>query len=251
MTGCCTTVSPLSVTAQPILDGTNHPDLAPSDLTDFSANASESCNILSPTLCKMVNADGYTALLFVWISIQLAWVGMLLFVQFIQVSRAMTTFENMYGIQDPAASLAFTSTGAPLDPNHAVPAAIAAPDGSVPPGAVHKHGHRGGFLKQVARLLGVEPFLETIRGRGAATGGGLKNAGRRKKRNPYSKGVIVNCRDFWCDPAPLLGKRENGSAMLDGEPVNYTDMYESPSLMTMGRGRRRGGYEAVPAAEEV
>ncbi|KAF6806187.1 palmitoyltransferase akr1 [Colletotrichum musicola] len=39
--------------------------------------------------------------------------------------------------------------------------------------------------------------------------------------------------------------------MLAGEPINYTAMYESPSLMAMSRGRRRaGGYESV-AAEEV
>lgn len=173
---------------------------------------------------------------------------MLLFVQFIQVSRAMTTFENMYGIQDGAPTSAFTSTGTPLDPAQA---ALAAPDGSVAPGAAggHKHAHRGGFLKQWARLLGVEPFLETVRGRGAATGGNARSA-RRRKRNPYSRGVVANCRDFWCDPAPVFGRRDNGAAVLGGEPINYAAMYESPSLMEMTRGRRRGGYEAV-AAEEV
>ena len=49
---------------------------------------------------------------------------MLLFVQFLQVSRAMTTYENMFGIDNrSAASLtsAFTSTGAPLDPSQPAP----------------------------------------------------------------------------------------------------------------------------------
>ncbi|KAH6693420.1 palmitoyltransferase AKR1 [Plectosphaerella plurivora] len=214
-------------------------------LTDFSTDASDSCNILSATLCKVVNADAYSAVLALWATLQLSWVSMLLFVQFVQVSRAMTTFENMYGIQDGSHTSAFTSTGTPLDPAHA---ALAAPDGSAAPAHGHKHAHRGGFLKQWARLLGVEPFLETVRGRGAATGG-AKNA-RRKKKNPYSRGVIANCRDFWCDPAPVFGRRENGSAVLGGDHINYTAVYESPSLMDMGRGRRRGGYEAV-AAEEV
>ncbi|CRK44203.1 hypothetical protein BN1723_000889 [Verticillium longisporum] len=217
-------------------------------LNDVSINASDSCSILSPTLCKIVNADGYTAVLSIWITVQLTWVSMLLFVQFVQVSRAMTTFENMYGIRDASATSAFTSTGTPLDPNQA---ALAAPDGSVAPSALSKHGHahRGGFMKQMFRLLGVEPFLETVRGRGAATGGNAKNM-RRKKRNPYSRGIVTNCRDFWCDPAPTFGQRENGAAVLGGEPVDYTAMYESPSLMDIGRGRRRGGYEVV-AAEEV
>lgn len=181
----------------------------------------------------MINADSYTALLAVWISLQLLWVTMLLFTQFFQVSRAMTTYENMYGIRDSTATTAFTSTGTPLDPNHAtVPATT--------PQAVHGHNHKGGILKTWGRLLGVDPFIETIRGRGAAT---TKN--KRKNKNPYSRGCITNCKDFWCDPAPVFGQRETGAAVLGGERIDYTAMYESPSLMQLTGRRERGGYEAV------
>ena len=42
--------------------------------------------------------------------------------------------------------------------------------------------------------------------------------------------------------------------MLGGMKVNYNEMYESPSMMTLrldaASGRRRGGYEAV-ASEDV
>jgi palmitoyltransferase len=181
---------------------------------------------------------------------------MLLFVQFIQVSRAMTTYENMFGVNHArsAASLAsaFTSTGAPLDPGSAPPPPAGSDIGPHAPsdGHGHRHGHRhGGFLKHWARLLGVDTFIETARGRGAAAGGK-----RKSNRNPFSRGCLANCRDFWCDPAPVFGRRETGAAVLGGVPVNYTEMYERPSVMDLlgggGGGRRAGGYEAV-AGEEV
>ncbi|CAJ0553324.1 Ff.00g118360.m01.CDS01 [Fusarium sp. VM40] len=198
-----------------------------------STNASETCNVLSPSLCKYINADPYTAVLAVWITLQLLWVTMLLFTQFIQVARAMTTYENMFGVRDGTTLTALTSTGAPLDPNHPSLSATT-------PSSAHSHKHKGGMLKQWSRILGVDPFIETITGRGAVSG---KN--KRKKKNPYSRGCISNCKDFWCDPAPVFGQRENGSAVLGGERVDYTAMYESPGLMQLTGRRERGGYEAV------
>jgi palmitoyltransferase len=108
------------------------------------------------------------------------------------------------------------------------------------------------MLKTWSRLLGVDTFIETARGRGAAAGG--KKRGR-ESRNPFSRGCVANCRDFWCDPAPVFGRRETGAAVLGGVPVNYTEMYESPAVMEVLRGggrggARRGGYESV-AGEEV
>ncbi|CAK7209815.1 palmitoyltransferase akr1 [Sporothrix bragantina] len=215
------------------------------------------CNLLSPGLCAVVNADAFTLLVAIWATLQLSWVSMLLFVQFVQVSRAMTTYENMYGVNPhghghggvSALQSAFTSTGAPLNPA----AAGAGGDDGHGHGHSHGHGHghsHGGFLKQWSKILGVDTFIETATGRGAAAGGSNK---KRRNQNPYSRGCVTNCRDFWCDPAPLFGQRETGSALLGGQPINYTDMYESPRLMEAVRKRNNGNgasYEAV-AAEEV
>lgn len=206
--------------------------------------------MLSPALCRVVNADSYSLFLTIWASLQLTWVAMLMFVQFVQVTRAMTTYENMFGVDYKSAgslSSAFTVTGAPLDPSQLPPSGAAADAG----GGGHGHGHHGhkhgkGFLKQWGKLLGVDAFIETAAGRGAATGKGSK----RRRGNPYSRGCITNCKDFWCDQAPLFGKRETGVAVLDGQTVNYTELYESPTAMEIPRGRRSGGYEAV-AAEDV
>lgn len=190
----------------------------------------------------MINTDAYTLILAFWVTLQLLWVTMLMFVQFVQVSRAMTTYENMYGLQDSSITSGFTSTGRPLDPNHP----SLEPQDADGHGHGHSHRHKDGWLKNWARLLGVDPFIETVRGRGAATG---KN--KRKKKNPYSRGCMSNCKDFWCDPQPFFGQREPGMGMLGGEHVNYTSIYESPSLMEPTRGRRRGGYEQVTGEEEV
>ncbi|PHH89719.1 hypothetical protein CDD83_5416 [Cordyceps sp. RAO-2017] len=208
----------------------------------MSAHASESCSVLGASLCRLLNADSYTLILAAWISLQLVWVTMLVFTQFFQISRALTTYENMTGIHlSPVSTTALTSTGTPLDPNHA---SLASGSGG-PGGHGQRHKAGGGTLKQWSRLLGVDPFIETITGRAAASG---KN--RRSRKNPYSRGCISNCKDFWCDPAPLFGRRENGSALLGGGRVDYTSMYESPPLMRLTGIRTRGAYEAV-GTEEV
>lgn len=214
------------------------------------ASSTTECTLLAPKLCQVFNTDPYIILLGIWASLQLTWVSMLLFVQFVQVARAMTTYENMYGINDGTSASHlhnFTSTGAPLDPTHPdamgpPPSAADDPLGNRPS---HGHKHARGFLQQWSRILGVDTFIETATGRGAATG-----KKQRKKKNPYSRGYMQNCKDFWCDSAPVFGRREPGDAMLGGQKVNWTETYESPTAMSMGGRRGRGGYETV-AGEEV
>lgn len=221
--------------------------------TAVTATASSECSIFGPDICKIVNADTFTLLVSIWASLQLTWVGMLLFVQFVQVARAMTTYENMFGVNRATNShltSAFTSTGAPLDGSLPPSGTSAQPDAT--PGQGHGHSHGGGgggFMKTMTKLLGVDAFVETATGRGAAAGG---NNRRRKGKNPYNKGCLTNCKDFWCDPAPMFAPRQNGTAMLGGQVVNYAEMYETPALMQItGRGRdQRGAYEAV-GGEEV
>ena len=47
-----------------------------------------------------------------------------------------------------------------------------------------------------------------------------------------------------------FGQRENGMATLGGEKVDYTAMYESPTLMQLTARRGRDGYEQI-GTEEV
>lgn len=178
---------------------------------------------------------------------------MLLFVQLVQISRAMTTYENMRnsnGHGGHKASEAITSAlaagtttlaGAQLGPGgHG-------PDPALPPThAPHGHHHKPGCFATWKKILGVDTFVETAMTSYEGSRG--RNVRARKQKNPFSRGVVGNCKDFWCDPAPVFGKRENGNAMLGGEVINYTRMYETPVMMRMGAGRSGGTYESVPTA---
>lgn len=204
------------------------------DYGGIAADASDQCSLLGAGPCKLVNADSYTLVLAAWISLQLVWVTLLVLTQLFQVSRAMTTYENMTGVHlGPATTRAVTSTGAPLDPDVG-PMAPGAEGG----GGTSKAG--GGALKRWSRLLGVDPLMETLAGRAAVTG-----KHRRRRKNPYSRGCVSDCKDFWCDPAPVFGRRETGSGLLAGAKVDYKAIYESPPLMRLTGMQSRGQYEAL------
>jgi hypothetical protein len=219
---------------------------------DDKSKGSTECNLLAPSLCSLVNADPYTLVLMIWAALQLTWVTMLLFVQFVQISRAMTTYENMRGsphMHGSRASEAITS--ALMAGTASMVEAELGPDGrgldpAVPSHVGGHHHHREGCFAQWKKILGVDTFVET-----ALQG----NSSRpRRNRNPFSRGYLNNCKDFWCDPAPIFGKRENGTAMLGGDVINYTTMYETP--LGIGTRTRRvrdagGSYQSVAADDSV
>ena len=131
--------------------------------------------------------------------------------------------------------------GAQLPTMHQPGGAPGAP-GAAGHGHGHAHGQQEGCFAQWKKLLGLDTFVATAQS-------GLEGGSARRPQNPYSRGIITNCRDFWCDPSPVFGKRAVGDAMLDGDVVNYTRMYEVPPRM---KARRGGGasYESV-GTEEV
>ena len=76
---------------------------------------------------------------------------------------------------------------------------------------------------------------------------------KQTRGNPFSRGIIGNCKDFWCDPAPMFGKRHNGDGYLGGEVVDYTRLYETPLRMRRAGGMRYEGVagDSVDDGEEV
>ena len=197
------------------------------------------CNVLSQELCSWVLRDTWTVALTLWTLLQLVWVTMLIVVQSIQIAKNMTTFENMKGhshTDSPhlpvhrhhpitqGASAATTSLNDSAAASTRVDAAPRKPDGC--------------FAKW-KRTIGLDVFLATA---SSASQGKIQTRG-----NPFSRGMIGNCKDFWCDPAPIFGKRHNGDGYLAGEVVDYTKLYEAPLM----RYRRGGtGYEQVAHADE-
>jgi len=187
--------------------------------------------------------------LMIWAALQMTWVTMLLFVQLVQISRAVTTFENMRGSHHHGGTASEAITSALATGNASLAGAQLGPEGRGPDPAVpphHGHHHNSGYFDQWKKLLGVDVFVETALGHEAKKS--------RRNKNPFSRGCIRNCKDFWCDPAPIFGNRENGAAMLDGQVVNYTKMYETPMRMTTRTrqvGDGAGAYEGVAADEAV
>ena len=172
----------------------------------------------------------------------------------VQVARAQTTYESMrghmhHGTQASQAITSALTTGSTSMEGAQLSNAGMGPNPAVPPSGRH-HQPKEGCFSQWKRLLGLDTFIATAIGGSA----GLDHGSRRRRGNPYSRGILTNCRDFWCDPAPYFGKRESGSAMLDGEVVNYTRMYEMPMRRKV-RGPRRdgdgGAYHSVGSEEAV
>ncbi|KZF21557.1 Palmitoyltransferase akr1 [Xylona heveae TC161] len=241
------------------------------------------CNVLSAEICSILLKDPFTIVLTIWTCLQLTWVTMLLVVQLVQISRAQTTYESMHSrlhAHDEDISTAMTSVitagttsleGAQLasssspTPSASGVATPAGPAGAattapgMPPGSnvpaqpgigrrPHPH-HRPseGCLTQWKKLLGIDTFLETAfyGSKGHPDRAGTA-AARRRPKNQFSRGVVTNCKDFWCDPAPIFKKRENGVAMLDGVVVNYAKMYDVPPRMKFSR-RQGAAYESIAA----
>ncbi|OAX83261.1 hypothetical protein ACJ72_02382 [Emergomyces africanus] len=225
------------------------------DLIPVPPNAE--CNILSSTLCDIFSRDTFTIVLTIWTSGQLIWVSMLCIVQLVQISRNQTTYESMRGHTldySNSASQAITSaitTGTTSVDLGGLSATGQGPDPAIPPTVPshrrpppHRHDH--GCLSQWKRLLGLDTFVATAQD-------GLDRRGAGRYRNPFSRGVITNCKDFWCDTEPYFGKRDTGSAMLDGEVVNYTRLFDMPLMIRSGGSRAGSGmvYRSVAAEDAV
>lgn len=175
---------------------------------------------------------------------------MLLVVQFTQIARAVTTYESMRGSVYHGSRASETITSALTAGTTSMEGAQIGSRGRGPSPATpdghqsHKSGKQG-FFAVWKKLLGLDTFVAT------ATGG-LEPSGS-SRRNPFSRGIVTNCKDFWCDSAPYFGKRETGAAMLNGDIVDYTTMYETPSRMKLRAPRDGDGgmYHSVGDDEAV
>ena len=93
-------------------------------------------------------------------------------------------------------------------------------------------------------MLGLDAFAHTAKDVGldsTAAAARRRRARRDEFRNPWSRGCVVNCKDFWCgDVSGGIGGEDGvgegvsgrGVGVLGGERVDYFKLYEVP--------RRRG-----------
>lgn len=213
---------------------------------------SEECAVISPELCKVLSKDPFTIVLSIWAAFQLTWVTMLLCVQLLQVARNLTTYESMRGhlhSHTRADALnSFVTTG---DTSQDISGGGNAPTNGFGSGqdtgdTPRRPQPKASIWDQWKRLLGIDTFL-TI----ALHGSQGEQIRRQRQGNPFSRGVVANCKDFWCDASPIFGSKEGGYARLGGERVDYTRLYEVPKMRYQRSGGGEGGrYESVAAEEE-
>lgn len=220
------------------------------DLSVLSPPINPQCTFLKAELCATYDSDPFSIIITIWASLQLVWVIMLLTVQLLQIARGLTTYEAMHGSKPHSsaaqAGMSFITTGDPSMSSAQITSANRGPDPAAPhnhSGHGHSHAghsHGGGVFAAWKRLLGVDTFMAVaVHGRGAAKQN--SNQQQQAGRNPFSKGCLTNCKDFWADDTPVFGSREVGVAKLGGERVDYSRMYEVPGGM---------GYAAVSSVDD-
>ena len=191
------------------------------------------CAVFSEMLCAPLWQDPFTFYIGFWAALQATWVTMLLCVQFIQIAKAQTTYESMtaskhhghhpHGERDKittalttAIAAGSTSTaGAALDPSAR---------GPEPAASIASSRTDEGWWRKAKKLLGVDVFWQTA-------GGGQHT---RREKNPFSAGIVRNCKDFWgaASPAwrPPLEGGLGAEGELAGKRINYANIYETPRM---------------------
>lgn len=203
---------------------------------------------MADAICEVILRDTFTVVLTVWAALHLVWVVMLLMVQLLQIAWAQTTWESMRARTDRGSRAAEAITSALVAGTPSVSgAALNDSIGSDPerePAPRRTRVRSDGWFSKCIKLLGVDTFVATAQ----------SGVAFRRKGNPFSRGAMTNCKDFWCDSAPYFTRREAGTAMLDRQVVNYMRMYETPPRMKARRtpnGGEGGMYLSVGSEDAV
>ena len=210
------------------------------------------CNILPSEFCDVLNKDPFTMVTVIWTSLQLIWVTMLLSVQLVQISRATTTLEQMKGFSHASGPGAMAIAAIAAGSSSLEGAELTSNGTGPDPAAAGHHKHHGSWWEHWKRLLGIDTFVAT-----AIHGSKADEVTARRRQNPFTRGCLTNCKDFFCDPAPVFGRRDNGEALLGGEKVDYTSIFEPPPRTMMrkddrdGHGGTAGVYTSVGTDEHV
>lgn len=166
---------------------------------------------------------------------------MLLFVHLFQVAKNLTTFESMRNTDQVNPLLTAVTAGTMTLDGAQIAEAGAGPNAMGGPPHAHKHKKKQGFLARWAQILGVDTFI-AIAFQGYK---GHKNKQQRppKRVNPFNRGIVRNCQDFWMD-GPFFGRKPSNKGLIGGQEVDYATMYEVP------RGGMSYGYEQVATADD-
>ncbi|GIZ43951.1 hypothetical protein CKM354_000716000 [Cercospora kikuchii] len=198
------------------------------------------CRILKAELCAEFSKDPLTIITNAWGSLQLTWTFMLLFVHFYQVARNITTYESMRNTDHVNPLMTAVAAGTMNVESAQLDSSGGGPN---PTGHGHKLKKKEGFLTRCGKMIGADVFIAI-----AFSGyKGHKNKKQKqsKRTNPFTRGILRNCQDFWMD-GPVFGRKPINKGLLNGEVVDYAIMYDVPRG---GMNYRRGGYEEVATVD--
>ncbi|KAK4629352.1 Palmitoyltransferase akr1 [Fulvia fulva] len=207
------------------------------------------CAVLKDEYCAILSKDPLTIITNAWAALQLTWTFMLLFVHLFQVAKNLTTFESMRHTDqvNPLMSAITAGTmsvdGAQITEAGAGPDPVNAHDHSH--GHKHSHQKKEGFLTRWSKILGIDTFMAIAFQGYKGSKDGKKTKSPARKTNPFSRGVVRNCQDFWLD-GPVFGRKESNKGLIGGQTVDYANLYEVPK----GGMQYRGGYEQVATADD-
>lgn len=173
------------------------------------------CSLLDDKLCAGYVSAPFIFFLSAWTLFQCIWVTFLLFSQFFQISKGLTSVElSVYTKRVTASNVNFSSAPAELIGPDASPAA--------PP-------RQRTCLSTLCLLTGIDQFIIA-----AKQVFGLKSDAPIESV-PTDYGVKQNCIDFWFASGDDHLKINNlfklpvsGEANLNGETVNYYELYALP-----------------------
>lgn len=174
------------------------------------------CSLLDDELCSGYNASPFIFFLTAWTNFQLIWVTFLLFSQFFQISRGLTTLELSVYTKKAANSLNPDFSSAPAE--------LIGPD--VSPASPPRQRT---CLSTLCLLTGIDQFTIALK-----QVLGFKNDSPIES-TPTDYGFKQNCIDFWFASGDDHLKFRNlfklpvaGEANLNGETVNYYELYTLP-----------------------
>ncbi|KAG9723752.1 palmitoyltransferase akr1, partial [Aureobasidium melanogenum] len=182
------------------------------------------CQVLKEEFCAQWSKDPFTLLVNGWGSIQMTWTIMLLFVQLTQIARAMTTWEAMRNNHAGPLVTALT-TGSTSQEGGSIGASGGGPTTGTPR---HNTTGKESCFTQWKRILGVDTFVAT-----ALYGSRAQEVLAQRRENPFTKGIMRNCGDFWFDGegggvGSMFGGKEMGMGVLGGVKVDYRKLFDLP-----------------------
>lgn len=175
------------------------------------------CSLLDDELCSGLTYTPFTFVLGVWTLFQGLWLTFLLFSQFFQITKGVTTLE--------LSNLTKYADSTNPNPHYSsVPAEMAGSE----EGPIISRGQKKCW-STFCLVTGLDQFLialkQTIGIKDSSTVYGI----------PTDYGVKMNCTDFWFATGDDHLKFRNflktpvkGEANLDGVPVDYYKLYELP-----------------------